>query len=42
LGEPPRPQLDDLIQDTYLKLCENDSRLLRQFQPRKKIRFMDS
>jgi len=33
-GEPSRPQLDDLIQDTYLKLCENDSRLLRSFQPR--------
>ena len=33
-GEPARPQLDDLIQDTYLKLCENDSRLLRSFQPR--------
>jgi RNA polymerase sigma-70 factor, ECF subfamily len=33
-GEPSRSQLDDLIQDTYLKLCENDSRLLRCFQPR--------
>lgn len=33
-GEPSRPQLDDLIQDTYLKLCENDSRLLQSFQPR--------
>ena len=33
-GEPSRPQLDDLIQDTYLKLCENDSRLLRSFRPR--------
>ena len=33
-GEPTRSQLDDLIQDTYLKLCENDSRLLRSFQPR--------
>ena len=33
-GEPPRSQLDDLVQDTYLKLCENDSRLLRSFQPR--------
>ncbi|HEX7424796.1 MAG TPA: sigma-70 family RNA polymerase sigma factor [Terriglobales bacterium] len=33
-GEPSRPQLDDLIQETYLKLCENDSRLLRSFQPR--------
>ena len=33
-GEPSRSQLDDLIQDTYLKLCENDSRLLRSFQPR--------
>ena len=33
-GDPPRSQLDDLIQDTYLKLCENDCRLLRSFQPR--------
>jgi RNA polymerase sigma-70 factor, ECF subfamily len=33
-AEPSRPQLDDLIQDTYLKLCENDSRLLRSFEPR--------
>lgn len=33
-GEPSRSQLDDLIQDTYLKLCEDDSRLLRSFQPR--------
>ncbi len=33
-GDPSRPQLDDLIQDAYLKLCENDSRLLRSFQPR--------
>jgi RNA polymerase sigma-70 factor (ECF subfamily) len=32
--EPSRAQLDDLIQDTYLKLCENDYRLLRSFQPR--------
>jgi len=34
-GEPSRSQLDDLIQDTYLKLCENNSRLLRSFQPRR-------
>lgn len=33
-GETTQWQLDDLIQDTYLKLCENDSRLLRSFQPR--------
>lgn len=33
-GEPSRAQLDDLIQDTYLKLCEDDCRLLRSFQPR--------
>ena len=32
--EPSRAQLDDLIQDTYLKLCENNYRLLRSFQPR--------
>jgi len=34
-GEPSRVQLDDLIQDTYLKLCEDDSGLLRAFQPRR-------
>jgi RNA polymerase sigma-70 factor, ECF subfamily len=33
-GDVPRQLVDDLIQDTYLKLCENDSRLLRSFQPR--------
>jgi RNA polymerase sigma-70 factor (ECF subfamily) len=33
-GESSHAQLDDLIQDTYLKLCENDSHLLRSFQPR--------
>jgi RNA polymerase sigma-70 factor (ECF subfamily) len=31
-GEPSRSQVDDLIQDTYLKLCENGSLLLRNFQ----------
>jgi len=34
-GEPSRSQLDDLVQDTYLKLCEDGSRLLRSFQPRR-------
>ncbi len=33
-GEPPRHLLDDLVQDTYLKLCEDNSRLLRSFEPR--------
>ena len=33
-GDPPRQLLDDLVQDTYLKLCENDSRILRSFQPK--------
>jgi len=33
-GEPSRSQLDDLIQDTYLKLCEHNCRLLRSFRPR--------
>jgi RNA polymerase sigma-70 factor (ECF subfamily) len=32
--EPSRTQLDDLIQETYLKLCENDSHLLSSFRPR--------
>ncbi len=31
--DPPRQLLDDLVQDTYLKLCNNDCRLLRSFQP---------
>jgi RNA polymerase sigma-70 factor (ECF subfamily) len=31
-SEPACPQLDDLIQDTYLKLCEDDCNLLRSFQ----------
>jgi RNA polymerase sigma-70 factor (ECF subfamily) len=32
-GEPSRQQLDDLTQDTYLKLCEDGSQLLRSFRP---------
>lgn len=32
---PPSPALvDDLVQETYLKLCEDHCRLLREFQPR--------
>ncbi len=31
--DPSGMQLDDLIQESYLKLCEEDSRLLRTFQP---------
>jgi RNA polymerase sigma factor (sigma-70 family) len=33
-GESSRFQVEDLIQDTYLKLCDDDSRLLRWFRPR--------
>ncbi len=33
-GEPSRHTLDDLVQETYLKLCEDDSRLLRSFKSR--------
>ena len=33
-GEPPRELIDDLTQETYLKLCEDSSRMLRSFQPR--------
>ena len=32
-GEPPRHLVDDLIQDTYLKLCNDHCRLLRSFHP---------
>jgi len=31
--EPSRQLVDDLIQDTYLKLCNNHCRLLRSFHP---------
>ncbi len=34
-GEPSRAQLDDLVQDTYLKLCENNHRLLAVFRPQR-------
>lgn len=33
-GQPSPQLLDDLIQDTYLRICEDDRRLLRTFQPR--------
>jgi RNA polymerase sigma-70 factor, ECF subfamily len=33
-GDPSRAQLDDLIQETYLKLCDDNYRLLRAFRPR--------
>jgi RNA polymerase sigma-70 factor (ECF subfamily) len=32
-GQPSRQLLDDLIQDTYLKLCHDNGRMLRSFQP---------
>lgn len=32
--EPSRMQLDDLVQETYLKLCEDNSHLLFSFLPR--------
>ena len=34
--EPSRDQLDDLIQETFLKLCENESRMLRSFRSQHK------
>jgi RNA polymerase sigma-70 factor, ECF subfamily len=34
-GDPISSQVDDLIQDTYLKLCENDYQLLRGFRPQR-------
>ena len=32
--QAPRHLVDDLVQETYLKLCADDCRLLRQFQSR--------
>ncbi|MGO8984063.1 MAG: RNA polymerase sigma factor [Terriglobales bacterium] len=33
-GEPSRSQIDDLVQDVYLKLCEDDCHLLASFRPK--------
>jgi RNA polymerase sigma-70 factor, ECF subfamily len=33
-GDPTHAQLDDFVQDTYLKLCDDNCRLLRTFRPR--------
>jgi RNA polymerase sigma-70 factor (ECF subfamily) len=33
-GETSPQVMDDLIQETYLKLCDDDARLLRMFRPR--------
>ena len=33
-GETSLPTIDDLIQETYLKLCGDDYRLLRAYDPR--------
>jgi RNA polymerase sigma-70 factor (ECF subfamily) len=33
-GETSRALADDLVQDTYLKLCEDKCRLLAEFQPK--------
>ena len=32
-GEPSSALQDDLIQDTYVKLCEDESRMLHSFRP---------
>jgi RNA polymerase sigma-70 factor (ECF subfamily) len=32
-----RELIDDLVQETYLKLCEDNSALLRRFQPRSDV-----
>ena len=37
--EPTRSEQDELIQDAYLKLCENDFGLLRSFKPRQQDSF---
>lgn len=34
LGDPSTPTVDDLIQETYLKLCADNFRLLRSFDQR--------
>jgi RNA polymerase sigma-70 factor (ECF subfamily) len=32
--EPLPAAVDDIVQDTFLKLCEQDRRILREFEPR--------
>jgi RNA polymerase sigma-70 factor (ECF subfamily) len=33
-GEPSAALIDDIIQDVFLKFCEDDRRVLREFEPR--------
>jgi RNA polymerase sigma-70 factor, ECF subfamily len=40
MGDLSRQSVDDLIQDTYLKLCANDFRLLREFDHRHEGAFL--
>lgn len=39
-GETNTSIIDDLIQDTYFKLCANDCRLLRDFEPERPDAFV--
>jgi RNA polymerase sigma-70 factor, ECF subfamily len=39
-GDPSRQTCDDLIQDTYVKLCADDFRILRNFQQQRPDAFI--
>jgi RNA polymerase sigma-70 factor (ECF subfamily) len=34
VGDPSRVTVDDIVQETFLKLCEQERRILRDFEPR--------
>src|ERR1700678_2129302 len=40
LGDSSRQTVDDLIQETYLKLCADDSRILRSFEQQRPDAFI--
>ena len=40
LGDSSRQTVDDLIQETYLKLCAEDSRILRSFEQQRPDAFI--
>jgi len=34
VGDPSSAMVDDIVQDVFLKLCEQERRILREFEPR--------
>jgi len=40
VGDPSSAMVDDIVQDVFLKLCEQERRILRDFEPRGEDSFL--